>query len=335
MPVQKQQSPLMKKYGAKLAQAVAAHANDEPDYGFQRLPGGITGGIAQLKECGFGQVAAGKQNAGEFYFRAMGVVVSPKEFQGQIIEGSQTSILEMVCDTKNAAGKVTTIDDHVKNIQNHLKLLGAEDVTDLEAAAALLQDVQPYFKFSTSLGAKSDKYPEPRVFENWHGIKGLENYSASDAGGVVDNTAASMNGQAHSEPSREDLVAAAGDGDTEAQASLKAAAMEAGHTEEAVDGAEDWGAVAEMIDNPPSAEEGGETPDGGAEPEPEKPAIPEKGLVYKYAPADPKDKTGKKRLKSREVEVTMVYPKTKKVDLIDCENRKVGYKAVSFDLLES
>ncbi len=70
MPPVKGTSKLAAKYGAKLDQAVKAHAQDETDYGFIRLPPGIVNGIAQLTKCYFDEYKTGK-NKGEMYFRAV------------------------------------------------------------------------------------------------------------------------------------------------------------------------------------------------------------------------------------------------------------------------
>lgn len=354
MPPTKTQSKLMAKYGNKIAVAAAKHANDEIDWGFQRLPGGIANGIAKLKECGFGVVAAGKTNAGEYFFRAMGVVVSPKEF-----EGAQTSILEMVCDTKNGKGEVTTTEVHVARIQNEMKKLAGPDldVSDLEAAAELLAAAGPYFKFSTSLGTATQQYPTPRVFENWHGTKGLEDYVPDTDAGVVDNTAKAptSNGKPATKPpakaaakapepepepegeflgdmSVESLLEMAG-GDGEhaepAQQRLKELAIAAGHSEEDVDAAEDWDAVASMVDNPPAEEE--EVAEEVAE-EVEEEWSPAKGETYKFKPVDPKTK---KRGKAIEVQITAVDAKTQTVTMVDSDTKRKTFKGVKWTDLES
>jgi hypothetical protein len=204
MPKQTQQSGLAAKYGNRLNQAIQAHADDETNEGVRRLPAGINNGIARLEECGFGKVEAGKQNAGEWYFRAMGVVVEP-EFvdtpQGQIkVAGRQTSVIRMMCETKASDGSVTSQDDNIARVLNEMRLLGGDDYTamattaeDLEALAEALQEAHPYFRFSTSEG-KATKDPltgkmrTPRVWENWHGTKGLEDYTPPEDAGTEDAT---------------------------------------------------------------------------------------------------------------------------------------------------
>lgn len=198
MAMQKAKSGLMAKYGAKLDNAVKKHAADPTDYGSARIPPGITNGVAKLTECTFGQVAKGKQNEGEFYFRAVGVVVEPKTVnvggREVPVEGLQTSIMEMVCDTKTQANKVTTQEEHIENILNEMRKLGAETEgasgSDLEELAAALKEAAPYFRFSTSQGKPTPQYPDPRVWENWYGVKGLEDYSPPDAteGAVEDES---------------------------------------------------------------------------------------------------------------------------------------------------
>lgn len=215
MPTQQTGSRLMKKYGARLDAAVKKTAHNEIKIGSSRVPPGIINGIAHLTTCEFAEVAAGKQNAGELYFRAAGTVIEP-EFvmvDGQRIQcrGCQTSIFEMVCDTKDTRGKVTSIEDHVDRIQNYLKMLGAS-AEDLERggpaleeiAKALENDGHIYFRLSTSKRegreyidpkTKQKKKGEDGVWENWYGIKGsgfdLTDYKPSEAvgsNGYVDNT---------------------------------------------------------------------------------------------------------------------------------------------------
>lgn len=196
-----QKSGLFAKYGASLDQAVKAHGNDATDYGPQRLPPGITNGIAKLVVCKFDKVAAGKTNAGEYYFRAAGVVVEPYSVnvngREEVVQGRQTSIMEMVCTTKNRDGKETTQEDHVASILNEMRKL-ADDAftankggTDLEEMAAALQQHGPYFKFSTS--PRMDQVtgkPSGEAWENWNGNKGLEDYSPPTPDAIQDDTVA-------------------------------------------------------------------------------------------------------------------------------------------------
>lgn len=197
MAVIKGKSQLLAKYGNRLAQAVQQHADAPPEAGRVDLPPGIRNGVARLTDCYFGQVQPGKQNAGEYFFRAVGVVVEPKSvvFNGQDIgvEGLQTSIMEMVCDTKKQDGTVVSLNDHVKNVMNHLKLLGAGPEAfaggDLEAVAAALKQAGPYFRFSTSPRKDMKTGEVTGAWENWHGGQGLEDYQPPAERDVEDSSA--------------------------------------------------------------------------------------------------------------------------------------------------
>lgn len=287
MPVQKGRSELFARYGQKLVKAVAAHAEDEVDYGFERLPPGITNGVAKLIKCEFGKVAPDKQNAGEFYFRAEGMVIEPREVttpSGPVqVVGKRTSIFRMVCDTKAQNGKVTTMDENVAWISNEMKKLGAKSVDDLEATAEALVEAGPYFHFSTSQSAPTPQFPNPRIWENWNGSKDLQDYVPPDEEAFEDDTVPGDNGQAPSahrgkhtpfnefakpekvkvgqakskktaQPNEDDedldaLAEAATDDDEgqEARDQLIKLAGELGISEKKVEKAQDWDEVVEMI----------------------------------------------------------------------------------------
>lgn len=202
MPSQQKKSFLQGKCGDRLKKAAAAHANDPVDYGNQRVPPGITNGIAKLVDVKFGEYQSGPSK-GEPYCRFAGVIVSPDEVMVngmmQPCKGMQTSIMEALCDTKTGAGKVTTFEEHVASVQNEMKKLGGEDfdVEDVEAAAENLKEAKPYFRFSTSVRkaqeyfdktTKQKKMGEEGVWENWFGSKGLEDHAPEESGGVVDET---------------------------------------------------------------------------------------------------------------------------------------------------
>lgn len=157
MPMQTGKSSILTKLGDRFRQAAEQHKNDPVEVsGFNDLPAGILGGVAQLVECKFTQIAAGKQNAGEYMFYAAAIVKSPQEHNGQRVAGLRTQISEPIFDTPSRARK--TIPEHVKEVQNHLKLLlgprpnnaypelGAET---MEATMAALAAHRPHLKFRT------------------------------------------------------------------------------------------------------------------------------------------------------------------------------------------
>ncbi len=192
---------LFAKLGNRLQKAHEEHKNDETKFGGGgNLPPGIEFGIAQLNEVVFGTVEQGKQNAGEIYFRASGIVVSPKTHTYQpsptdkpqtvTIEGMRTGIFEMICDTTKTDGTVVSAEDHYANVLNELRKLGVDTSTigfdDLEGVATMLSEEKPYFKFRTSAGKATPQYPTPRTFENWGGVC---EYTPDDTDtGVEDNT---------------------------------------------------------------------------------------------------------------------------------------------------
>lgn len=352
MPANRVQSGLVAKYGKKIGDAVKTHANDEIDYGFQRLPAGITNGVAKLTKAYFAEYKNGT-NKGEFYFRAEGVVVEPESVMvngtPMAVQGLTTSIMEPVCTTTTQANKVTTQDEHIASVMNEMKKLGGQfqggGAEELEAMAAALAEAGPYFRFSTSPRApRPGSNDPPGVWENWYGIKGLENYEPPQAGGAVrDNTgggrAASINGKhataAEPEPAdeyREDgdidsLAERAAADDKEAQVQLKEHAVNAGWDADEVDNADSWDDVLNMVKNP--KEGGGEEAE---EPQEEQIKV---GDVYKYRPAV-KGPGGKetKAKKAVEAKVTAINAKAGTVDLKNLTDGKSIYKAVPVGELE-
>jgi hypothetical protein len=159
MAVQKKKSNLAARLGEKARKVFNEVKDQEPEFDTQAgLPGGIEGGIAQLVECKFTQIAAGKQNAGKDMFYAAGVVVSPSEVNGINIKGLRTQISEPLYDTPTRSRK--TVDDHLEWVMNEMKKLGLDmsemDLDDLEGATETLKEEKPYFRFRTWSGTKQE-----------------------------------------------------------------------------------------------------------------------------------------------------------------------------------
>lgn len=372
MPMQQGKSSLSAKYGAKVDAAAKKHAADPVDRGFQSLPPGIKNGVAQLTVCGFftydantkARKADGQSAVGELYFRAAAVVVAPThvnvEGQGAVqVKGQQTSIMEPVCETKNSKGAVVSVDNHVQEIQNHLKLLGAsaESISSgegMEATAAALQEQKPYVQFSTSQGKATKEYPEPRTFENWHGLaegfvpeggdpatSGVSEEPQPSAGGdgaqPPADTTTGAGGDADADGALTELAAKADakPPDSDACAELEKIALAAGVAQDAITGANDWVEVVAMIQQ---AKSSGAAPEAGTAAPTEKDWEPKISEPYKYVL---KDKDGKpvkspktKRPVKHDVEVTSVSAKNKTVNLKDLDDGKSVYKGVSWDELE-
>lgn len=362
MPAQVTKSALAAKLGQRGAKAVQEHRGDATTYGIQRLPGGISNGVARLVECKFDTVKEGKQNAGEFFFRAAGVVLEPAtNDKGVPVRGLQTSIMEMVCDTTTRDGKKTTLEEHIANILNEMRKLGADvedaGVNDLERIAAELLELKPVFRFSTTtlppqidpktkqpkLNPQTGLPYEPRTFENWHGTRGLEDYEAPEGGGVVDETgdstgtvtvSVSANGAVaeheESAPAATDefgdidsLAAKADAGDDDAAAELQRQAVDLGIDEAALAKAPNWAAVAALM-----ASHDGE--------EPGEVAV---GNVYKLVLRDAKGKpladpkNPKKPMKPVEVEVESFDAKAGTARVKNLTNPKLKYTVRQDELL--
>jgi len=324
------------------------------------LPPGITGGIAQLVEAKLGTYAKGA-NQGEQFVYLAGAVKSPKEinvvrrvFQdGRVVNlpvetvpilGLRTAQTLPLCDTTNAAGETTDLDEHVRRMENELRKLGGDDFTadigdeeSLASALEALKEAAPHFKFSTSSRVPTAQYPSERVWENWRGA--VDYVEDEDNSGVVDEAtseepevsppAKSSKKQApvteeeteeEEEGEEVDLVALARRADKKyagAQAKLTELARSAGLNEEDY---ETWKDVAEAISSAGGEEEEAED-EGDDEP------APEKGEVYFYKP--PK---AKKRV---ECEVVAVFSAKQLVNLKNLDDHKTVYKAVPWDAISA
>lgn len=369
--------PTTTKGSLNLGASLKTHAKDktEEKQEFVNLPAGISGGVAHLVEAKLGVYKTGN-NAGEKFVYLSGTVVEPKTAteikkvfkDGKVqvistreirVEGARTSIMLPLCDVKRKNGDIVTSDENIAKMLNELRLLGGAECTESveseEDLVGLLDQLketsledgsQIYFKFGTSGSDPTKEYPEPTVWENWYGTKGLETYAQEFDRGTEDNTKTtaapaktattaagpktSTNGAAPAktapatkpaakkpEPKAVDpdeldqsdidsLNTRANDADQRAQARLKELAMEVGHTEEECDETQTWDELADLVRNPKT--EGGE--ENAGEQGEWKPAKEE---VYEFFPVDPKTK--KKVKKAIEVEVMSVDEKAQTVKI--------------------
>lgn len=322
----------------KVKKAVNAHKNDETKYdGGGSLPAGIENGVAQLTECKFDLIKPGKENAGKPFFYAAGVIVSPEvHTDGTPLAGRRTSIMEVMFDTPTRTRK--DVEAHVEWVMNMMRCLGADTSTlsspdDLEATAAALKEAAPHFTFRTWKGEMQKVGPyankEPRVQESWG--KAIEwnaegaapsGASSEPSGGVEDDTPPQPEEeeQGEDEPDVDALVEAE-DGEK-----LTELALSLGISKKAVEGAEDWAAVGQLIKDKQSPSEG-EKEDSGEDQSSDEPADPEPGEVYKYQLLDAKgkpvlDPKTKKPRKPVDVEVVKVDTKTGTVTLKDLDTKK-------------
>lgn len=347
MPKQTGKNPM----GDKLNKALSEHANDETDYGgmFGNLPPGINGGVAQLAEARLGKYQRGN-NEGESFIYLAGVVIRPKTvtairkawINGTVqivsskeeeIEGQRTSLTLPLCDTSNAAGDKTSVDENIARGLNELRKLGA-DTSDLGSEENLVEllnaltEAKPYFRFTTSGSNPTREWPTERVWENWRGNKGLEEFTPDEEPEVADESeeeppaklAKEREGNvkpvsAEEEEGMADYAAIArkaDKGDKQARLLLTSAAKAAN-----IEGwiaMDTWAEVAEALASPGQGI--GLKTD---EDEKDENWIPAKGDVYLYKP--PKAK------KFVECEVMAVMAKAKAVNLKDLDDETV-YKGI-------
>lgn len=353
------------------------------EYGreFIDLPGGITDGVAQLVEAKIGAYKEGKNQGKPFLYLA-GVVVEPKtatrvtkvwkngkveivETKELDIEGQRTSQTLALCETKTKDGKVTTKADNEDRAQNHLRMLaGPECLDGLETDDDFLQFLNdlkesgPFFRFSTSSADPTAQYPTPRVWENWYGTKGLEDYVPEATNGVLDSTGgdgapptdvttATPDPEPEQQPDEPvanevgvdlaELAARVSAGDDEALKELHDAAIGVGLTEEEWEACNDPDEVLAAM-GAKQAETLGAEPEPA--PEPAKPAMPGKGEVWQMKVYDkgkpvmvPKSKPP--RQKTVAVEVTAVNLMKKTADVKNNADKKTVHKGVKFDDLVS
>lgn len=327
----------------KLGKSLKTHRNDETEYGMQYidLPGGISNGIAKLIEGKLGKYKSGS-NQGEQFAYLAGVVIEPKRAANIVqvfkdggvktisaeeieVEGQRTGLTLPLCETKRS------FDDNVSDMLNELRKVGGDDCVsginteeDLENLLKTLAESEIFFRFSTSASTPTEEYPEQRIWENWNGVKGLEDYVPNDEGDEVVDATGDTEPDEPDEPDEtdeadtsEDLmnVAEAADADDDdAIATITAAAEEAGinHEEYAT-----WVETAKAIGlGTPGENDDGDN-DGDFE--------PIKGKVYLC-------KLPRTR-KSTDVEVTALFPGKQTCNLKRLDDGKT-FKSQPWDSLE-
>lgn len=372
MPAGQAKSLLLSRYGAAVSKAVQTHRGDETTYGRIALPGGILNGVAKLEKVYF-DVHKDGANKGHVYMRGVGVVYEPESVETEngtvVTKGQQTSIFQ-ACYATGQGDKARSMDDNIAAIMNELRKLGAEtreaDAGDLEAFAEALSEQKPFFRFTTEQGKKTPQYPTPRVFENWHGIKGVEDYAPAEEIPFQDDTVAGVDEPVAVEPApapkaaprptptpakaatpaakpapkpkpaptpepepEEDLdavIESANGGDPEGIRVLNEKALALGWTQAQIDDAPSWLDVGEWVKN-------GTTPDAepAADEATDTAAEPTEEEIYAVGNMfkyKPTDPKTKKPGKAIDCEIMKVDFKTKKADLKNYVDKKTVYKAV-------
>lgn len=351
MPVQKGPSSLMAKLGDRGKKAHEAHKGDEVQYGMVNLPAGISGGVAQLVSVKWAEHKDG-DNKGKPYVNFQAVAKAPKEHKGQVVEGLRASITIPLYDTPNrkCRGEPGTFDAWYAELLNEFKKLGVDTsevgFDQLEDVMQSLSAEKPHTKFSTRAwqpprkpGQKED--PDPMVFTQFDGAC---EWSGGSSSGVEDHTGHSASANGDGTTADDDLAEVAElaqKGSDDAIEKMQRLAQEAGVTQDDVDGAANWGEVAELI----MAARGGSTTSGDddAKTEEEPPAdeAPKKGAVYFFQPIDPKtkkpyiDPKTKKAKKAIECEVLAVNKHKETVELLNLDDKKTKYKDVAWSDLQT
>lgn len=275
MAAQKQISILAKKLGNKLTQAHAQVKDAPVEMGNARLPDGIENGVAKLVDIRFGEYKDG-DHKGQPFFIAAGIMIKPEHHDGQKIEGMRTQIGPIpLCDTPKAQGKRKTFLDHYTVFLNELKKLGV-DTSQTEAgtpeqvesflnkALDILRTSQPTFGVRTWKGKPSVAFPNPRVNEEWLGLREVDE-EVDPAGGVQADDAPPPDapGTAVAAPGDGDLdLAALADiadadptGETDdgkaACIAIQEAAEKAGHSLDAIRACGSWAEVAALATTAP------------------------------------------------------------------------------------
>lgn len=347
-------SEFFNKLAGDLKKAHEAHKKDETKFSnFGELPGGITGGVAQLVEIKVDKYKEG-DNKGQYYFLAAGIVKTPEVVGDVRVKGLRTQIMEPLCATKGD-GKRKTFDDHYAFVLNELRKLGVDtakmSAENFEAVLAALKKQKPHFTFSTwkPEPAKEGKYKgkESRTMQFWNGVCDAPGTNQADGSHVEDNTGEEVVDDTPADETHEDdtttttpadeeggdaidystwdidaLVSASNDGDKDAQKELTDRVAATGVSMEDIEAAESWQQVADLAQG-----------DGDNVPEDEDDGTPKVGNLYRFKPFDPKTK--KKSAKAVDVEVTAVDAATKTVTLRNQTNPKLTYSKVKWADLEA
>lgn len=194
VPEKQANSSFARDLGGRLSAANAEHANKPVDTGNRRLPANIKGGVAKLSTMYTKQQEedGGKTPKGKHFFRASAIVITPKEHNGQKVEGLVTSVIVPLCDIPaKGERKGKTFSENWYEFQNYFKLLGIAPCPEtpqtdptgqrteayfMAAMKTLTDPKRPpvYIEFSTRgwtpPANANNPHPEEMVFEEWHGL---------------------------------------------------------------------------------------------------------------------------------------------------------------------
>jgi len=176
---------LAARLGARMAQAHAAHQNDDIKTD-DALPPGIDRGIAVLTTIKFGTFQSGDNKGADFFYLS-GSVVSPKSITDPttkaVIKVEGTPVVPSMigktgaripvplCDTKGFDGKPISFDDNWAKFLDYIRVLGVDTKSLapelVESTVAALQQMADqgkiHFQFRTWQGKATEQFPNPKV----------------------------------------------------------------------------------------------------------------------------------------------------------------------------
>lgn len=176
------------------------------------LPGGIKGGVAQIRRVWIGAYGPATKHPGAPFFGAQASVVAPAVHNGIPVKGLFTRVQEPLCDTPEKTGERSrkTKSEHFAWVIAMLKLLGfdsskivvpanlseaqADEFVEaaLNAGMAALTKAKPYISFETREGQVATSGPyagkPAMVFEEWGGLVQFNPASVNGTPAVIDST---------------------------------------------------------------------------------------------------------------------------------------------------
>ena len=316
--------------GSEIIREIRRSKKEKKEFttGGSGFPNGIDFGKAKVNMIKAAKYETGI-NKGKPYYMVRGVCVSPKSIanKGEVIdtEGlSDTIVMEPLFETPTRSRK--TLKDHVDYMNWTLMEMGVDldevDENDYENLFQALLETGPVVKFRTWQSKPTEEYPNPRVNVQFTGGSSINN-NEDNGDDIVDNTDDSDSEEeidiaphSNQDDDKEkvtatfdgDLDSLASDADEEdedAQVYLEDLAKKSGLPSKAIEDAQSWRDLAELIKN--SLEKEKERADRILQQEEKDEIDPQKGEVYSYKPP-----RGKKAL---ECEVLKVNKRSKKVDL--------------------
>ena len=260
-------SPIADRLQKELGAEFELHKNDETTLGgFSDLPAGINGGVAQLVDAKVDEYKEG-DNKGKLFLFFSGVVVSPAEHNGIPCAGLRCNkTIKLFGDANNT--KEVAIGKALNEVRKMGGMTSEIKARDLPVLLEALKAEGPFFRFRTSHYKPENAKPtdDPILVIQLRGK--IDNYDGAEgSGGVLDNTGSPTDGgEAQGDDTDWDaVVAAANNEDGDAQTKLRETCQAMGMSEQEVEDAPDWEALAAYIKNGGAASGGTDDSAEGSE----------------------------------------------------------------------